>query len=119
MSSIQTLFENNNIKDLTREELVEIDQLLTEFQSKPICGVITTRKIAKLMVEKAKDSITNNGADNTVLSTPVGTVINDLLTHYTTGINNSSTTAETYYSTTTSEFANPMVSIFDAIPTQG
>lgn len=117
MSNIQTLFENNNIENLSRDKLSEVDEMLENFQTKSICGVLTTRKIAKLMVEKAQDSITNNGTNNDILLTEVGTVINDFKTHYNTGISSSSTTAETYYSATTAQYANPMTTIYDTIKT--
>ena len=110
MTSVKSMFETQELEDFDRNELVAIDQILESFQTKTICGVSTTRKIAKLMVKKAKSSLTTT--NEALLSTELGTYIESLNTYYST----STSQQEVYYSTTSSDaYANPMATIYDKI----
>ena len=112
ITTVKSKFDSQDLIDFSREELVAIDQMLESLQEKTICGTVTTRKVANLMVKKAKDSLTNNGENQTIMSTEVGTYINTLTSYYST----STAETEVYYSTTSSsEMANPMATIYDKL----
>ena len=116
MNTIKAKFEDKELTEFTRDELVAIDQMLETFQAKSICGTVTTRKIAKLMVDKVEDSLTNGGTNTTIMSTDVGTYINNLKTYYST----SNAETEVYYSTTSTDtYVNPMATIYDKLEDLG
>lgn len=116
MTSIKSQFDNKQLVSFTEKEFIAIDQMLESFQDKIICGTITTRKIAKLMMEKAKYNLTNKGENNTIMTTEVGTYIESLITYYST----STADREIYYSTTSSdEKANPMATIYKKLEALG
>ncbi|MGN0960911.1 MAG: hypothetical protein ACI4PF_01780 [Christensenellales bacterium] len=85
----------------------EIDQMLDGFQNKIISGVITTRKIALLIVNKIESTYESiSGFD----STEAGIYLAELKTHYNSNI--SSITAEEYSTDTpTDTYANPFTTL--------
>lgn len=115
LENVRELFINKEITVFTREELIEIDKMLKDFQETSICGVITTRKVAKLMVEKAKESLIGDETNPIITGSSVATYMNELIDYYNSGITNANNTPETYYSETTSTYANPMATIYDKI----
>ena len=116
MDEMKTKFESKQLTTCTQEEFVAIDQMLERFQSKAICDTVTTRKIAKLMITKTKDNLTDNGNNNAIMSTEVGTYIDSLITYYST----STAETEVYYSTTSSSAqANPMATIYNKLDALG
>ncbi len=112
ITSVKSQFETKELINFNENELIAIDQMLEDFQAKSICGTATTRKIAKLMAEKSKNSITNDGENNDALATEVGIYIESLITYYST----STAEQEVYYSTTSTEtYANPMATIYEKL----
>ena len=101
------------LNSFTKDDLEQIDIMLTNFQETKISGIGTTRKIAIMILDKI-DTIIHNDVTNLTLE-PVIVLLNrieELKTHY-----NSSTNKEVYYfeESTTNEFANPFTSLFDSL----
>ncbi len=99
---------SGDIESLAREAFAAIDTTLASFQTKSICGVKTTRKFANLVVESFITEFTY------LMSTEVGTYLNELNAHYETGINSSSTTEETYVGSS-GTYVNPMATLYDTV----
>lgn len=77
----------------------DIDKLLNDFQQKPVTGVILTRRMSKLILQKLDESMAH-ALSSTVTTTNAGKYYNALLTHYNDNINSS--TPENYYTNSTS-----------------
>jgi hypothetical protein len=108
MTSVKEMFEDKDIVSFSEAEFVAIDQMLESFQLKSICGTSTTRKIAKLMMKKAKNSLTDDGTNNAIMSTEVGTYIENQINYY----SNSTAEKEVYHSSSSETYSNPMATLY-------
>ena len=115
MTSVKEKFEDKELVAFSETEFVAIDQMLESFQSKSICGTSTTRKIAKLMMQKAKSSLTDDGTNNAIMSTEIGTYIENQISYY----NTSTAEKEVYHSASTETYANPMATLYQKLSDLG
>lgn len=92
----------SNIITLINDTAENIDNMLNNFQEKPISGIITTRKIAKLIAEKVQVQINNISPH--FATSEAGLYLSSLISHFETN-----TTKENYVTSTTAEYDNPFV----------
>lgn len=113
MESMAESIGNLAIEDMTSEIAQSIDNMLNDFQNKPISGVITTRKIALLIANK----IDTSTIEITAVKEELDTYLGNLKTWYST-TNKTSTEREEYVTNNpTSDYANPFVTLYSKIPT--
>lgn len=86
----------------------DIDIMLSDFQNKIISGVLTTRKIALQIANKVNNLYTDIAGFS---STPAGTYLSGLISHYETNIGNTNTEPEEYSVTADGTYANPFATL--------
>ena len=95
--------------------------MLEQFQNLKVSGVITTRKITLMILDKIENLLTENKTDySLVTGTTLGDQLYALIDYF--DANNNSTSAnylvaEVYYTeeTTTNVYANPLASLYEEI----
>jgi len=72
------LSEITSYKDISEDDLTSLDEMLTNFQDTKISGVVTTRKIALMILDRIEDILTKT--DNILVEgTPLHTKLYDML----------------------------------------
>lgn len=114
METTATNMDGKAADEITADEMLAIDEMLDEFQRTKISGVLTTRKIALMILDILEENVTQE-----IAASEAGLYFVSLQNHYNDNI--SSTTAEEYFTDTPTDgntFANPFVTLQSKIPSE-
>ena len=106
---------------ITEQDLIDLDKMLEQFQNLKVSGVVTTRKITLMILDKIENLLTENKTDySLVTGTTLGDQLYALIDYFDANNNSASANylvAEVYYTeeTTTNVYANPLASLYEEI----